>query len=160
MSNNILDEGEFIKKSLSQHDVSELAFLRESERAYQRKVNQGRNGIFFVIAFHTLFLANLIYFKHSYDLPIYESIVVVLFLKIVVFLVLSFLISKKPKLISGIAFVAVLLDVISQMILEQNGANFFFFTIINAFLARAYEAANRLTIARNRIVSLGEEPTF
>jgi hypothetical protein len=46
------------------------------------------------------------------------------------------------------------------MILKQNTSNFFFFIIINAFLARGFEVANKLEIVRSRIISLGEEPTF
>lgn len=160
MNNNVLDEGEFIREPLSREDASLLILLRESERAYQRKINQARNAIFFVITFHTLFLANLFFFNHKFDFPIYEPLMVLLFAKIVVFLTLSFLISKRPKFISGLAFVAVVLDVVSQMILKQNTSNFFFFIIISFFLARGFEAADRLIEARNKIVSLGEKPTF
>jgi hypothetical protein len=160
MKNNVLDEGEFIRKSLSREDVSLLILLRESERAYQRKVNQARNAIFFVITFHTLFLANLFFLNKKLDFPVDEALMVLLFVKIVIFLTLSFLISKQPKLISGLAFVAVVLDVISQMILKQNTSNLFFFIIINAFLARGFEVADKLIIVRSKIISLGEAPTF
>jgi hypothetical protein len=160
MKNNVLDEGEFIREPLSREDVSLLILLRESEHAYQRKVNQARNAIFFVITFHTLFLGNLFFLNKQLDLPLQDPLMVLLFFKIIVFLTLSFLISKQPKLISGLAFVAVVLDVISQMILKQNTSNFFFFIIINAFLARGFEVANKLEIVRSKIISLGEEPTF